>query len=112
MKVAAILFTLAFLAGTVRAQTPAAKPGSIEGVVGNSATGEPVKKAVVTLEGRAAAVNMAPLSHTTAITDASGHFHFDRVTPGSYDISVDRDGFMVARSPPGGGGRSFIQLSA
>ncbi len=112
MKVAAILFTLAFLAGTVRAQTPAAKPGSIEGVVGNSATGEPVKKAVVTLEGRAAAVNMAPLYHTTAITDASGHFHFDRVTPGSYDISVDRDGFMVARSPLGGGGRSFIQLSA
>jgi protocatechuate 3,4-dioxygenase beta subunit len=84
MKVAAILPALALLAGTLGAQAPAAKPGSIEGTVTNSVTGEPVKKARVSL---------LATSFTTT-TDAAGRFHLDSVGPGSYVISADHDGFM------------------
>jgi protocatechuate 3,4-dioxygenase beta subunit len=84
MKVAAILPFLALLPGTLRAQTPAAKPGSVEGVVINSVTGEPVKKAVVTL---------GETNPTAVMTNADGHFHFDNVTPGTYLIAAQRDGF-------------------
>src|SRR5258708_35670591 len=92
MKVTVILPVLALLAGSLRAQTPAAKPGNVEGIVSNSATGEPVKKAAVTL------LDSKSQSNRTAITDASGHFHFDNVEPGYYNINADRDGFMAART--------------
>ncbi len=88
MKSAAILTALTLVAGIALAQTPAAKPGSIEGVVTNSVTNEPVKKAVVTLDD--------PKSHATrtASTDAEGHFQFDGVNPGAYSLAADRDGFQ------------------
>jgi hypothetical protein len=86
MKVAAILPVLTIAAVSLRAQAPAAKPGSVEGVVTNSVTGEPVKKAAVTLGGK-----------YTAISDAAGHFRFDNVTPGGYFLLPDKDGFMVTR---------------
>lgn len=106
MKLWAILPAL-ILAGALRAQTPAAKPGSVDGVVTNSTTGEPVKKALVMLQGTTAAGAMGKTS-STATTDASGHFHFGNVQPGSYSVSWERDGFM----PPGSGsGRSFPRVT-
>jgi hypothetical protein len=84
MKAAAILPVLAMAALGLRAQAPAAKPGSVEGVVTNSVTGEPVKKAAVLLADK-----------YTAMTDAAGHFHFDNVAPGGYIVSADKDGFQA-----------------
>ena len=63
---------------------------SIEGSVFNAATGEPVKKAALTLRlsgGR----NSISLS---AATDASGHYKFDSLDPGTYTMSADRTGFV------------------
>jgi Carboxypeptidase regulatory-like domain len=91
MKFAAILPALALAAGIVCAQAPAAKPGSIEGVVTNSVTNELVKKAVVTLEGGNQQTNR------TTMTDAVGHFLFDGLTPGAYLVSAERDGFLGSR---------------
>jgi hypothetical protein len=88
MKAAAILPVLAMAALSLRAQAPAAKPGSLEGVVTNSVTGEPVKKAAVQLGDK-----------YTAITDAAGHFHFDNLTPGGYIVTADKDGFMATGAP-------------
>jgi Carboxypeptidase regulatory-like domain len=89
MRIAAILAVLAMAAVSVRAQAPAAKPGSVEGVVTNSATGEPVKKVVVTLWDK-----------YTAMTDAAGHFHFDSVPPGVYGVTADKDGFQATAQGP------------
>ena len=83
MTVTAILPALVLLPGMLSAQTPAAKPGSVEGAVSNSVTGEPIKKAMVSLGGK-----------YTATTDAAGHFHFDDVASGAYAMGADKDGFQ------------------
>lgn len=94
MKVAAILPALALVALALRAQTPSAKPGSIDGTVTNSVTNEPIKKAIVTL-GRVEHSGSTPL---TAMTDAAGHFHFEGVEPGSYVTRAEKDGFLDVRN--------------
>ena len=94
MKLTAILSAFTLLTGVLCAQTPAAKPGSIDGVVTNSVTAEPLKKVQIALRTRD--------SQTTAITDATGHFHFDNVNPDSYSISAERPRFMEPGAPLGG----------
>lgn len=68
------------------AQPTPGKPGQVEGIVTNSVTGDPVRKATVVLQGGN--------SQREADTDAAGHFHFDNVTPGTYQAAANRDGFM------------------
>jgi 5-hydroxyisourate hydrolase-like protein (transthyretin family) len=84
MRIATILPVLTMLAVNLRAQAPLAKPGSVEGVVTNSVTGEPVKKAAVMLGGK-----------YTAIADAAGHFRIENVVPGDYFVIADKDGFFA-----------------
>jgi len=84
MKFAAIFPALTLVAGMLHAQRPAAKPGSMEGIVINSVTGEPIKKANVSLGGK-----------YTATTDAAGHFHFDDVASGAYAIGAEKEGFQA-----------------
>jgi hypothetical protein len=69
-------------------QAPASKPGKLDGVVLNSVTNDPVKKATVTLQGMGQRTN-----HST-VTDAAGHFHFDSVEPGKYMATANRDGYI------------------
>ena len=62
----------------------------------NSATGEPVKKARVTL---------APIAPRTdayaATTDASGHFLIDEVDAGRFSLIASHSGFTQPKSPHG-----------
>jgi len=67
---------------------PSKKPGKLEGVVLNSVTNDPVKKATVTLQALG-----QPTNHS-ATTDATGHFHFDSVEPGKYVAMANRDGYI------------------
>lgn len=90
MQLRTILPALAILVGALAAQPPAAKPGSVEGVVTNSLSGEAVKKATVSLFIRS---ERGKPTTKTAITDAAGHFRFDQVEPGSYYATPDKDGF-------------------
>ena len=94
MKFAVILPALTLAAGIAGAQTPSTNPGSIEGVVTNSVTNEPVKKAVVTLN------DAKSHNDRTAMSDAAGHFQFDGVNPGAYSLAADRDGFLGTPSQP------------
>jgi hypothetical protein len=69
-------------------QPPVSKPGKLEGVVLNSVTNDPVKKATVTLQA------LGQPSNHSATTDATGHFHFDSVEPGKYVATANRDGYI------------------
>ncbi len=97
MKFAAILATLALVCSTLRAQAPPAKPGTVEGTVTNSATGEPVKNANLILEKTSPGSSAFTSVPMTTISDAAGRFHFDSVAPGSYRIAAQHDGFMAKR---------------
>jgi hypothetical protein len=107
-----LVLLLAFLgAGAARsfAQQPATKSSASEqdnadrskqnlcavaGTVLRASTGEPLKKARVILSSRGTEDSTQPF---VAISDASGHFAFDGVPPGRYDMRVDRTGFVPQR---------------
>jgi hypothetical protein len=89
MRIRAIFAALAMFAVILRAQAPAPKPGTVEGVVTNSVTGEPLKKAAVRLAEK-----------YTAMTDAVGHYRFDNVTPGNYLVNADKGGFQTTSGTP------------
>jgi protocatechuate 3,4-dioxygenase beta subunit len=80
--------SLFFLGALLSAQPSASKPGKLEGLVTNSVTGEPVKKATVTVHSQK--------SNYEAVTDAAGHFHFENLPPGTYQAMANREGFMPA----------------
>jgi hypothetical protein len=82
------------------AQAPDVKPDdkcSVEGTVTNSATGEPVKKAWVTLEPVTARTN--PYATTT---DAAGHFLIDEVDAGRFTLMASHGRYTQPTSPHGG----------
>jgi Carboxypeptidase regulatory-like domain len=99
MKITTAILCLALAAAIAVAQptsapAPSAKPGTVDGVVTNSVTGEPVRKAAVTLLSQSHGFAY----HATA--DAAGHFHFDKVDPDSYSIAALRDGFAIRDQDP------------
>lgn len=63
---------------------------SIEGHAVNALTGEPLKKAQITMN------NLGGRSNTTpgAVTDAGGRFVIESIDPGRYNISAERNGFV------------------
>jgi Carboxypeptidase regulatory-like domain len=83
------------------ASTPTAKPDdkcSIEGTVVNAASGEPIKRARLTL---------APIGQTNAIpyattSDSTGHFLIDQVDAGSFLLTAFRSGYAVQSYSPNG----------
>jgi Carboxypeptidase regulatory-like domain len=85
---------LATIAALLAAPLAAATSG-VEGSVSNSVNGAPVRKVVVTL--RTANYHSA----YQALTDAAGHFQFDDVPAGDYQVSAEAQGFV--REP-----RAFI----
>jgi len=75
-----------------RAQA-AEKPGGAEGRVLDTASGEPIRKAMVILRRNQE-------SGAAAYTDAKGEFHFAELEPGAYALSVMRDGYVAGRKDP------------
>src|SRR5262249_61477294 len=74
-----------FLTLVVSAQLPP----SIEGHAVNLVTGEPVRRAILTL--RPAGQQGSPRSATS---DSAGRFLFESVPPGTYRLSAERTGFL------------------
>jgi hypothetical protein len=92
MRITTAILCSAVAARIVTAQStsapaPSAKPGTVDGVVTNSVSSEPVRKAVVTLQSQVHGFAYQ------AVTDAAGHFHFDNVDPGSYSVGAVREGY-------------------
>ena len=77
------------------AQQPSERPpekASIEGFVVKAGTGEPVRKARLSLqkaEGR-----QGPFASHSAVTDAAGHFVIHNIEPGRYRLWTERTGYV------------------
>ncbi len=68
---------------------PAAEDAAIAGIVVNSHTGEPVKRAQITLTGGTGSDDAV-----TGITDGEGKFRMGGIAPGTYRVQVARSGFI------------------
>ncbi len=65
--------------------------GSVEGVVLNAITGEPIKKANLVLTRADVRSASQPYG---AVSDAAGHFSIPNLAPGNYRLEATRTGFM------------------
>ena len=86
--------TTLLIAGSILAQSspdirPKAPPGSISGTVVSASTGEPLRKASVSVT-RSPGVPDLP----TAVTDVQGRFSLTGLPAGRYTVSVDRFGYL------------------
>lgn len=95
---------------TQDAPSPAVKPEdkcSIEGTVVSATTGEPLKKAHLTLRPMGQQ-NGVPYGTTT---DNAGHFIIDDVDPGRYTFLAARNGFVMQMYSPRGNIRQNTPLT-
>jgi len=98
------------LAALALAQTPPDQPQNkarIEGVLLNKVTGQPVRKALISL--RLSVMSQqptgapAPKSYYSVMSSPEGKFVFDQVDPGGYTLTADRNGYIhVAYRSSGG----------
>jgi protocatechuate 3,4-dioxygenase beta subunit len=71
---------------------------AVDGMVVNAATGEGLRRAVVTLRRTdGSRTQSAPLTYTTS-SDSQGKYQFTTLEPGSYLLSAERTGFTASRS--------------
>jgi protocatechuate 3,4-dioxygenase beta subunit len=96
-----LLFLLLSLQATPSPKTANDAGSTVSGTVVNSLTGEPLRKANVTLMRASSGGPPRPGSDGqmawSATADASGAFTFTQVEPGRYRISAERNGFVAAR---------------
>ena len=80
---------------------------AIEGQAVNALTGEPLKKAQITMNNLGGRTNTTP----GAVTDAGGRFVIESIDPGRYNISVERNGFVRFQYGAHGPGRPGAPLT-
>src|SRR5215831_7824529 len=70
---------------------------AVEGMVMNSATGDAIARAVVTLRRSEITRGTKEPASYTAASNSAGKYTFADVEPGTYVLTADRNGFAVAR---------------
>jgi hypothetical protein len=70
---------------------------AIAGTVVSANTGEPLKKAYVTLSQEGSRGDDSNEHALAATTDAAGHFSIDKIPAGSYDLAVTRANYLRSR---------------
>jgi Carboxypeptidase regulatory-like domain len=88
--------------------TPAADLATVEGQVNDASTGEPLRKASITMNLVRNTPGAAPVqSNYSATTDATGKFTIQRLEPGQYRVNANHTGYLNmqynARRPDGPG---------
>src|ERR1700689_1230161 len=91
MKLALLILVVLCVGSALPAWAQSASSGTVAGSVSDP-SGAVVAGATVTLTDRA--TNIA----RTTTTNATGHYYFADVTPGSYDISVSKAGFSTTKT--------------
>lgn len=82
------------------AQASTAKPATVEGVVLNQITKEPLKRAEVQLfriEKNGANMMGSNEAAYSAVTDAEGKFHIENIEAGEYRVQHRKTGFVTGR---------------
>ena len=90
---------------------PSIKLGRITGKVLNAITGEPVRKATVSLQPAGGQQGGGQARGLSAATDNAGAFVFENVSPGNYRLSGEKTGFIRSNFGGRGGGAIGSQLA-
>src|SRR5690349_2377101 len=97
LRTGLLLLSAAFVAATQPTPVPAQgqtaeerakKQGTLQGQVLNLVTGEPVRKANITLQPESGGTNLK------AASDNEGKFSIENVDPGRFTLAADRQGFV------------------
>ena len=89
------------------AQTKTDDPCAVSGQVSNAATGEPVRRALVSLRRIDMSPGVTNIQVTnTVTTDAAGRFAIAGIAPGKYRLSAERSGFITAQYGSRGPGKA------
>jgi hypothetical protein len=70
---------------------------SVDGMVVNSATGEPIRRATISLRRTEASRDKTAQGSYTVSTDAEGKFLFAGIEPGAYSLVATRNGFAQSK---------------
>ena len=84
-------FTILLVTASIAAQTPFKTGYTISGTVINAASGEPVRRAVVSVQEEASRQTIA-----TVESDSEGRFSIDGLAAGKYPLSASKRGFLTA----------------
>src|SRR5690242_20269815 len=78
---------LTFLTAVLLVLAPQVRAGSVDGVVVRVGTSEPIAKAIVEITG-GNGVRYA------VATESDGRFEFKNLSPGSYKVTVSKNGYL------------------
>jgi hypothetical protein len=104
MSLSMVLLLFLWQAQPAQAAAPS-QLARIEGRVVQALTGEPVRKAQLTLRKRSQEAIPA-MSAESTVSDDEGKFRFDKLEPGTYSLSAERVGFL--RQEYGARANSFM----
>lgn len=105
-----VLFSVLASAQEAPPTTDTSKVASIEGVVVNELTKEPIRKVNVSLFKQVKTGSGGGAAYS-AITDAAGKFRIENVEPGDYAVVQHKTGFIASRSNYGPSAR-LLKLGA
>src|ERR1039458_7328306 len=104
----ALLLLLLALAAQTRPDDSCA----VSGQVSNAATGEPVRRALVSLRRIAMSPGVTTIQATqTVATDTEGRFAMAGIAPGKYWLGAERNGFLPTQYGSRGPGKSGTLLT-
>lgn len=93
-----VLFSVLASSQETPSTTDTSKVASIEGVVVNELTKEPIRKVEISLFKQGKTGTSGGSAAYSAVTDAAGKFRIENIAPGEYALMQRRTGFIVSRA--------------